>query len=174
VNLFAQEIFSYHDSRTRPPSYSRILQIPEVRGSAGSRLQVFANSRLRGFVGSRFQAIACSRLRGFVSFSFQIFASSRFRDFMSFGFQIFASSLLLKTYTTNFINLDVSRVPGFPEFPNTSPSRKRVDSDDPIPRTIQNFSKKRDPRNVGGDTRHPEDSQRSNRGTFAELPPSSL
>jgi hypothetical protein len=39
----------------------------------------------------------------------------------------------LKTYFTNFINLNVSRVTGFPEFPNTSPSGKRVDSDDPIP-----------------------------------------
>jgi hypothetical protein len=41
-------------------------------------------------------------------------------------------------------------VTGFPEFPNTSPSGKRVDSDDPIPRTFQNFSKKRHPRNVEG------------------------
>jgi hypothetical protein len=86
-------------------------------------------------------------------------------------FQIFASSCLLKTYITNFINLDVSRVTGVAEFPNTSPSGKRVDSDNPIPQTFQNFSKKRHPRNVGGDTRHPETSQRSNRGTFAELPP---
>jgi hypothetical protein len=28
------------------------------------------------------------------------------------------SSLFLKTHFTNFINLDVSRVTGFPEFPN--------------------------------------------------------
>jgi hypothetical protein len=67
------------------------------------------------------------------------------------------------------MNLNVSRVTGFPKFPNTSPSGKRVDSDDPIPRTFQNFSQKRHPRNVGGDTRHPETSQRSNRGAFAEL-----
>jgi hypothetical protein len=32
--------------------------------------------------------------------------------------QIFVSSLPLKTCITNFINLDVSRVTGFPEFPN--------------------------------------------------------
>jgi hypothetical protein len=32
-------------------------------------------------------------------------------------------------------------VTGFPEFPNTSPSGKRVDSDDPIPRIIRKFSK---------------------------------
>jgi hypothetical protein len=41
----------------------------------------------------------------------------------------------------NFVNLDVSRMTGFPEFPNTSPSGKRVDSDDPIPRTSRKFSK---------------------------------
>jgi hypothetical protein len=39
-----------------------------------------------------------------------------------------------KTHHKNFVKLDVSRVTGFPEFPNTSPSGKRVDSDDPIPR----------------------------------------
>jgi hypothetical protein len=49
--------------------------------------------------------------------------------------------LPLKTCITNFISLDVSRVTGFHEFPNTSPSGKRVDSDDPIPRTFRNFSK---------------------------------
>jgi hypothetical protein len=79
--------------------------------------------------------------------------------------------MFLKAHFTNFINLDVSRVTYFPEFPNTSPSGKRVDSNDPIPRKSQNFSKKRHARNVGGDTRPPETSQRSNRGVFVELPP---
>jgi hypothetical protein len=36
-------------------------------------------------------------------------------------------------------------VTGFPEFPNTGPSGKRVDSDDPIPRIFQKFSKKTSP-----------------------------
>jgi hypothetical protein len=63
--------------------------------------------------------LAGSRLRGFESSGFQTTASSRLRDFVSSIFQIFASSLLLKTYVTNFINLDVSRVTGFFEFPNT-------------------------------------------------------
>jgi hypothetical protein len=112
-----------------------------LRGFVGSRFQAIARSRLRGFESSGFQIFASSRLRDFVSFRFQIFASSRLRDFMSFRFQIFASSLLLKIYITNFINLDVSRVTGFPEFPKTSPSGKRVDFDDPIPWTFQNFSK---------------------------------
>jgi hypothetical protein len=30
--------------------------------------------------------------------------------------------IFLKTHFTNFINLDVSRVSGFPEFPNTKVS----------------------------------------------------
>jgi hypothetical protein len=66
------------------------------------------------------------------------------------------NALSLKTYLKNFVKLDVSRVTDFPEFPNTSPSGKRVDSDDPIPRTFQNFGKKFHPQNVGGDTRHPQ------------------
>jgi hypothetical protein len=44
--------------------------------------------------------------------------------------------LSLKTYLKNFIKLDVSRATNFPEFPNTSPSGKWVDSDDPIPQTF--------------------------------------
>jgi hypothetical protein len=40
----------------------------------------------------------------------------------------------LKTHFTNFITPDVSRVTGFPKFPNTSPLGKRVDSDNPIQR----------------------------------------
>jgi hypothetical protein len=131
-------------------------------------LHEFATS---GLTGSRFRAIVRSRFRGFESSGVQSTAHSRLQDFVSSRLQIFVSSLPLKTCITNFINLDVSRVTGFSEFPNTGPSGKRVDSDDPIPRTFQNFSKKRHPRNVGGDTRHPETSQRSNRGMFAELPP---
>jgi hypothetical protein len=62
-------------------------------------------------------------------------------------------------------------VTGFPEFPNTSPSGKRVDSDDPIPRTFRKFSKKRHPRNVGGDTRRPGSQRRLNRGALRETTP---
>jgi hypothetical protein len=145
--------------------------IPEVCGSAGSRLWVFTNSRLRGFESSGFQTIVRSRLRDVVSFRFQIFASSRLWDFVSFRFQIFAGSLLLKTYITNFINLDVSRVTCFPKFPNTSPSGKRVDSDDPIPQTFQNFSKNVTLGTSEGTHVIRKNSQRSNRGAFAEIPP---
>jgi hypothetical protein len=70
----------------------------------------------------------------FAGSRFPIFASSRLLGFAGSRFPIFPSSMFLKTHFTNFINLDVSRVIGFPEFPNTGPSGKWVDSDDPIPR----------------------------------------
>jgi hypothetical protein len=50
-----------------------------------------------------------------------------------------------KTCFKNFVKLSVSRVTSFTEFPNTSPSGKRVDSDDPIPRILHKFSKKTSP-----------------------------
>jgi hypothetical protein len=150
------------------------LDLRQISNFADSWLRVFASSRLRSFAGSRFQISARSRLLSFAGSRFPIFASLRLLSFAGSRFPIFASSMFLKTHFTNFINLDVSRVTGFPEFPNTSPSGKRVDSDDPIPRKSWNFSKKRHPWNVGGDTRPPEISQWSNRGVFAELPPSPL
>jgi hypothetical protein len=104
------------------------------RSFAGSRFQIIAHSRLRGFASSRFQIFTGLRLWGFVGSRFQIFAGSWLWGFAGPRFQIIVSSMFLKTHHMNFINLDVSRVTGFPEFPNTSPSGKRVDSDDPIPR----------------------------------------
>jgi hypothetical protein len=76
-----------------------------------------------------------------------------------------------KTCFENFVKLNVSRVTGFPEFPNTSPSGKRVDSDDPIPRIRRKFSKKCHPRNVGGDTRRPGTLGRLDRGRFRGITP---
>jgi hypothetical protein len=93
-------------------------QVCDLRSFASPRLQIFTGSRLPSFAGSRFQIFISSRLRSFAGSRFQIFASSRF----------------LKTHFTNFVKLNVSRVTGFPEFLHTSPSGKRVDSDDPIPR----------------------------------------
>jgi hypothetical protein len=66
-------------------------------------------------------------------FTASVSASSLLQGFADSRLWIIANSLFLKTHFTNFMNLDVSRVTGFPEFPNTSPSGKRVDSDDPIP-----------------------------------------
>jgi hypothetical protein len=110
------------------------------RGFAGSWLRILTGLRPHGrfkisdlhefttpsFAGPGLRIFACSRFRSFTSSRFQILAGSRFLSFVG--------SRLLKTYFTNFIKLGVSRVTGFPEFPNTSPSGKRVDSDDPIPR----------------------------------------
>jgi hypothetical protein len=62
-------------------------------------------------------------------------------------------------------------VTGFPEFPNTSPSGKRVDSDDLIPQTFQKLSKKHHPRNVGGDMRRLETLERLYRGGFRGTTP---
>jgi hypothetical protein len=84
----------------------------DLKSFAGSRLQIFTGSRLPNFAGSRFQIFASSRLRGFAGSRFQIFASSRLWGF--------AGSRFLKTHFTNFNIPDVSRVTGFPEFPNNT------------------------------------------------------
>jgi hypothetical protein len=78
---------------------------------------------------------------------------------------------------TCFMNFDNSTFRGckcFIELPNTSPSGKWVDSDDPFPRKLSNFGKKCHPRNVGVHMCPPENSQRSNRGDFLKLPPLAL
>jgi hypothetical protein len=75
---------------------------------------------------------------------------------------------------TCFMNFDNPTFRGWQsssKFPNTSPSGKRVDSDDPFPRKPLNLGKKRHPRSVGVDTRPPETSQWLNRGGFLKLPP---
>jgi hypothetical protein len=149
----------------------RIIACSRLQGFARSWLRVIARSRLQGSARSWLRVIARSRRQGFACSWLRVFTGSWFRGFADSRLWITANSLFLKTHFTNFMNQDVSRVTGFPEFPNTSPSGKRVDSDDPIPRKSQNFSKKRHPRNVRGNTRHPETSQRLNRGAFAELPP---
>jgi hypothetical protein len=87
----------------------------------------------KGFTGSRFQSFTGSRLRSFASSRFQIFTGSRPQSFAGSIFQIFIDSTSLKTYLMNFVKPDISRVTDFPEFPNTIPSGKRVDSDDLIP-----------------------------------------
>jgi hypothetical protein len=159
----------------------RQQQVHDLRGFAGSRFQIFTSSRLWA---SQVQGFASSQVRDFGTPQVQDSRSSQVRDselhrsrasdLRKFAIRSFTGSRFLKTHFMNFVKLDVSRVTGFPEFPNTSPSGKRVDSDDPIPRKSQNFSKKRHPRNVGVDTRPPEISQRSNRGEFLKLPPSPL
>jgi hypothetical protein len=85
-----------------------------LKSFAGSRLQIFIDSQLSSFTGSRLQIFASSRLSSFAGSRFQIFASSRLQGFVA--------SRFLKTHFTNFITPDVSRVTGFPEFPNNMPS----------------------------------------------------
>jgi hypothetical protein len=109
---------SSHSGNLRAPwlpnlSSSRLPNFTDSRfhDFAGSWLRVFTSSRLRGFAGSWLRVFTSSRLRGFVGSRLRIIARSRLLGF--------ASSLFLKTYFTNFMNLDVSRVTGFPEFPNS-------------------------------------------------------
>jgi hypothetical protein len=101
----------------------RRFEIPDHR--------TFATLRLRRFKIPDLPTFATLRLRRFKIPDLRTFVTLRLRRFK---IPDFVGSMFLKTHHTNFINLDVSRVIGFPEFPNTSPSGKRVDSDDPIPR----------------------------------------
>jgi hypothetical protein len=87
-------------------------------------------------------------VRDSISSPHQDSRTSRIREFEASqvpGFRESWVSCSWKTCLKNFVKLSVSRVTGSPEFPNTSPSRKRVDSDDPIPRTFRKFSKKTSP-----------------------------
>jgi hypothetical protein len=161
-----------------------LQQIPELRRFSISWLRRFMTLGLHRFATPGLHRFKIPDLHKFMTPSFaspwlRIFASLRFQSFTISRFQIlagsrflsFAGSRLLKTYFMNFIKLGVSRVTGFPDFPNTSPSGKRVDSDNPIPRKSKNFSKKRHHRNVGVDMCPPEISQQSTRGEFLKLPP---
>jgi hypothetical protein len=129
---------------------------------------MFSTPRLRRFEIPENRMFATLGLRRFKIPENRMFATLRLHRSKISENLMFVT---LKTYLKNFVKLDVSRVTGFPEFPNTRPSGKRVDSDDPIPRTFRKFSKKRHPRNVGGDTCHPETLQRSNRGRFRGTTP---
>jgi hypothetical protein len=145
-------------SRVTPELSPR--QIPEsavLRSSRHRQLEVpgFRMSVTLFLHEPRFPNFTLSRIRGFTG--------SRLPKIVSF--------LPLKTCLKNFVKLNVSRVTGFPEFPNTSPSGKRVDSDFPIPRILRKFSKKRHPRNVGGDTRRPGALERLDRGRFRGTTP---
>jgi hypothetical protein len=135
-----------------------LQQIPELRRFSISWLRRFMTLGLHRFATPGLHRFKIPDLHKFMTPSFagpwlRIFASLRFRSFTISRFQIlagsrflsFAGSRLLKTYFMNFIKLGVSRVTGFPDFPNTSPSGKRVDSDNPIPRKSKNFSKKTSP-----------------------------
>jgi hypothetical protein len=102
-----------------------------------SQVQDSRSSHIRDFGASQVQDSRSSHIRDFEALQVQDSRSSHILHFEASAgsrFQIFVNSVFLKTHYMNFIYLDVSRVTGFLEFPNTSPSGKRVDSDDPIPR----------------------------------------
>jgi hypothetical protein len=113
-----------------------LQQIPELRRFLFSWLRRFMTPDPHRFANSGLHWFKIPDLHEFTTPSFagpglRIFASSRFRSFTSSRFQIlagsrflsFAGSRLLKTYVMNFIKLGVSRVTGFPEFPNRGISR---------------------------------------------------
>jgi hypothetical protein len=102
VNLPIQEIFIHHDFRTRPSANSRTSQISDF---VVSQVHDSGSSQVRD---SELRRSRASDLRKFATPSFA-----------GPGLRIFASSRYLKTHFTNFVKLDVSRVIGFPELPNT-------------------------------------------------------
>jgi hypothetical protein len=82
-NTPVPKIFTCRDSRTRPPTYSRISQIPDfmiflVRSFGSSRVRDFEASRVRVF-----WIVTCSRLRDFAGSRFQTAVRSRLRDFVN-------------------------------------------------------------------------------------------
>jgi hypothetical protein len=137
-------------------------------------LHRFATSRLHKFMIPDLHRFATSGLRRFKIPDLHRFTTSGLRRFKIPNLHRFnhPENLFHEFRQTRRFDLRGWRF--FPEFPNTSPSGKQVDSDDPIPRKLLNFSKKPHPRNVGVDTRPLETSQRSNRGGFLKLPLSPL
>jgi hypothetical protein len=139
------------DSRARPTTDSRIgfhffegscmsshvipeldlRQIPEsavLRSSCHRQLEVsgfcmFATPRLHRITIPEVHAFTNPRLR-------------RFQPSENCEFPVPE-----KRASRTLSNPDVSRVTGFPEFPNTSPSGKWVDSDDPIPRIFRTLER---------------------------------
>jgi hypothetical protein len=152
VNVFTR------DSRTGSPTDSRISRPPKF---APCQLEV-----------PSFCMFATPRLHRITILELHTFANSRLRRFQASENRKFP--VPEKHVSRTLLSPDVSRVTGFPEFPNTSPSGKRVDSDDRIPRIFRKFSKKRHPRNVGGNTRRPETLKRLNRGRFRGTTPPRL
>jgi hypothetical protein len=123
VNVFTR------DSRTGSPTDSRISRPPKF---APCQLEV-----------PSFCMFATPRLHRITILELHTFANSRLRRFQASENRKFP--VPEKHVSRTLLSPDVSRVTGFPEFPNTSPSGKRVDSDDRIPRIFRKFSKKTSP-----------------------------
>jgi hypothetical protein len=116
--FMASGLHEFATSRLRRFETSRSSH---VRDFKASHVHGFVSSRVRDFEASQirdFQIIARSRLQGFACSWLRVFTGSRLRGFADSRLWITANSLFLKTHFTNFMNLDVSRVTSFPEFPN--------------------------------------------------------
>jgi hypothetical protein len=164
------ELVLYHTPKFhRFPKFAT-LQVHGFESSA-SGLYDFATSKLHRSNVPSHRAFATPRLREFGTPDRRVFATPRLREFQTPDPRDF---LVPENIFTNFMNLDVSRVTGFLNSPTLAPRGSGLT---PTIRFHEHFRislKKCHPRNVGGDTRHPGTSQRSNRGMFAELPPSPL
>jgi hypothetical protein len=153
------------------PNLSSIIS-PNFADSRSSWLCRFKVLSLQEFATSGFSMFKTPSHRAFAAPRVRESYSPRIRDFETSWIPDSISSWVLCPWKlASQISL-TSTFRGWRAFLNSPTlSGKQVDSDDSIPRTFRNFSKKRHPRNVRGDTRHPGTSQLSNRGTFAELPP---
>jgi hypothetical protein len=143
------------DSRTRPSTDSRIgfrffigscmssrvtpelglRQIPESAALRSSRYRQLEVPGFCMFATPRLHRIMIPELHAFANPRLRRFQASENREL----------PVPEKHASRTLSNPDVSSVTGFPEFPNTSPSGKRVDSGDPIPQIFRKFSKKTSP-----------------------------
>jgi hypothetical protein len=128
-----------------------------------SGLHEFATSRLRRFETPDHRTFVTSRLRMFTASGLHEFATSRLRRFETLDHREFFVP------ENTFHEFHEPQI-----FLNSPTLAPRGNGLTPTVRFHENLRisvKKRHPRNIGGDTRHPETSQRSNRDAFAELPP---
>jgi hypothetical protein len=145
----------------------RRFMIPDLHGLTTSRLRRFEIPNLHRLATSSLRRFVIPYLRRFNHSETDSIFTRRSLIQMSF------SDITWKLISWTSANPTFWGWKVFPEFPNTSPSGKRVDPDDLFPRKLLNSGKKCHPRNVDVDTHPPENSQRSNQGEFLKLPPPS-
>jgi hypothetical protein len=145
----------------------RGFMIPDLRRFLNPDHCMFKIQVLRGFMIPDLHRFTIQVLRRFMIF-LKLIVDSRKEARNGCYFHILPQNLSHKLCRTRrSVGVRFST-----KFPNTSPSGKRVYSDDPVPRKLLNSGEKRHPWNVGVDMRPSENSQRSNRGDFLKLPPS--
>jgi hypothetical protein len=135
-------------------------------------LYEFGTSKLRRFKIPSHRTFATPRLREFRISDHRAFATPRLREFQIPDLrEFFVPENIFHEFH------EPRRFEGRQVFLNSPTLAPQGRGLTPTIRFHERFRisvKKRHPRNVGGDTRHSETSQRSNRGVFAELPPSPL